>query len=206
MQDLEAPGRPHGAVRGACALLEPFFREVAGELGAPALRRLHMKLWCHLIDSYREALGFFEGELLPASLEQVKQDARSLRQLFAAHAALPLGDMLPRYELLKVGAPRQRRLPLEGGARVGSLSARVLQASCKAASMLAKGKHTRPQGAVHAMRCQLEVWPSPAPAALQRSLCCGTWQQWHCPSAGPTAQEQLLRAAWPAVRRAGACR
>ena len=58
-----------------------------------------------MIDSYRSALGCFRAELQPASLKQVKEDARCLRQLFTAHDALPLSDMLPRYELLKVHRP-----------------------------------------------------------------------------------------------------
>ena len=104
MQDLQAADSQHHAVADACAVLERLFGDVDGTLDAPALRRLHTKLYCHMIDSYRQALALFEGALLPAGLDRVKQDARVLRQLFAAHGALLLSEMLPRYELLKVRA------------------------------------------------------------------------------------------------------
>ena len=56
MQDLQAADSQHHAITDACAVLERLLGDVDGTLDAPALRRLHTKLYCHMIDSYRQDL------------------------------------------------------------------------------------------------------------------------------------------------------
>ena len=57
---------------------------------------------CRIIDCYREALHALPEKLSPAGLERVKEDARCIRHLFVSHQVLAVGEILPRYKLLKV--------------------------------------------------------------------------------------------------------